>query len=89
VLLPPSEELQTIIYDGSKGVRAVFVNDNDQAFLENYMDPQSLQFFMQNIAKIDDTVTRSLIWFNISQLNKQTLLRLNTYVPFVQSNLLD
>lgn len=44
---------------------------------------------MKNISKITDELTRSLIWFNISQLNKQTLLRLDDYVTFVVNNLFD
>lgn len=31
---------------------------------------------MQNIDKVEDELNRSLIWFNLSQLVKQTLLKL-------------
>lgn len=38
---------------------------------------------MLNIDKIKDDLNRALIWFNISQMTKQTLIRLDDYVAFV------
>lgn len=83
----PDAPLTTVTYDGSNAVTAVLVNYNDQSFLENYLDPQSLQFFMANIGSISDDLTRALVWYNIAQMNKQTLMRLDDYVAFVVANL--
>ena len=43
---------------------------------------------MQNINKVTDTMTRSLIWSNISQMNKQGLMKLDDYVTFLAAKLL-
>jgi hypothetical protein len=44
---------------------------------------------LNNIDKIEEVLPRALIWFNISQLNKQGVLRLEDYITFVQNKLLD
>jgi len=89
VLVSPTTNLTQITYDGTNEVKAIFVNYNDEDFLENYIDSQSLQFFLANIDMIKDDLTRSLIWFNLSQLNKQTLMRLDDYVSFIVEKLFD
>ncbi len=55
--------------------------------MENIIDSTSLSFFMNNILLIKDDVTRALIWYNISEMNKQALIRLDDYVDFVIANL--
>jgi hypothetical protein len=42
---------------------------------------------MENIDLIVDGSVRSLIWFNISQMVKQTLIRLDKYVSFIEAKL--
>ncbi len=64
-----------VSYDGSKKIAAVFVNYNDYGFIENYMDYVSLNFFMANINNITDKLSRALIWFNISAMVRQSLVR--------------
>lgn len=87
MLIAPGATLTTVTYDGSQKVKAILVNYNDQSFLENYLDPQSLQFFMENILLVNDDLTRALIWYNIAQMNKQTLMRLDDYVAFIVDKL--
>ncbi len=45
VLVTPDTEQVDFSYDGTKNVTAVLVNYNDQTFMENVIDPVSLQFF--------------------------------------------
>jgi aminopeptidase N len=89
VLVPPSDTPFEITYDGSQKVKAILVNYNDQSFIENYLDPVSLDFFLKNIEKIDEDLPRSLIWFNLAQLNKQGLMRVDDYVAFLSQKLFD
>ena len=87
MLVSPTVNPTVIEYDGSIEVKAVFVNSGDYSFLENYIDPYSLTYFMKNIDQIVDKSVRSMIWFNISQMVKQTLIRLDKYIAFVYSKL--
>lgn len=54
-----------VIYDGTKDIAAILVNYEDQTFAENVIDQESLLFFLENIEKITDLLTRTCIWFNI------------------------
>lgn len=84
-----TESLHELTYDGSKGVKAILVNAGDQTFIENYMDQESLIFFMANIDKITDTFTRAQVWYSIAQLNKLGLMKVDSYVTFIASKLLN
>ena len=70
VLISPKDTQTDITYSGANGITAILVNYNDQTFMENTIDPVSLEFFKVNISKITDQVARALIWYNISQMNK-------------------
>ena len=89
VELMPGVETTNVIYDGSYAVKAILVNYNDHGFVENILDPTSLQFFMNNINKISDTFLRTTVWYNLSQMNKLTLLKLDTYTQFLDSQILE
>lgn len=83
VLISPEKAQTDISYDGTKNVKAILVNYNDQSFMENFIDPISLEYFMTSINKItNDQVARALIWYNISQMNNQ-LIRIDDYVAFL------
>ena len=84
VIVSPEVNPTVIYYDGAKQITAIFVNSGDYSFFQNYIDPASLSFFMNNIGQITDDSTRCIIWFNISQMVKQTLIRLEPYVSFIE-----
>jgi hypothetical protein len=42
-----------------------------------------MAFFQSNIYIIQDDVSRALIWYNISQMNKLSLIRVDDYVNFI------
>ena len=57
---------ETVIeYDGSKQYKAVLLNYGDQTFARIGFDSQSHSFFSENVNKIDDVLTRTLIWKNL------------------------
>ena len=88
VELLPGSSTTTIAYDGSYSVKAILVNYNDHDFVENILDPTSLQFFINNINNITDTFLRTTVWYNIAQMNKHTLLKLDLYTQFLDSMIL-
>jgi len=89
VTISPDTAITTITYDGSYAVKAILLNYNDHTFMENFLDTQSLQFFMQNIELVTDVFTRSLIWYNIARMNKFTFLKLEDYTVFLEDKLIE
>jgi len=89
VIVDNSSDKTVLTYDGTTPVSAVFVNYNDYAFIENVIDPVSLLFFKTHINLIKDDVARALIWFNISAMVRQSLIRVDELVTLVDLNLLN
>jgi aminopeptidase N len=87
LLVPPSAEPFIVAYDGSNSPQAVLLNYGDHCFLENWIDPKSLSFFLENINRVNDTFLRAQIWYTIAQLSKQALLPLEDYVGFLSARL--
>ena len=54
-----------IEYDGSKQYKAVLLNYGDHSFARIGFDCKSHAFFSENVNKIDDVLTRKLIWKNL------------------------
>ena len=77
MIVDPSVNPTVVPYDGTKNIAAVFINYNDHGFIENYIDYVSLNFFMANINKITENLSRALIWFNISAMVRQSLVRVD------------
>lgn len=65
VLVNPTE-ITSITYDGSKGYVAVLVNESDWGHFMHIIDPISKTFFTKNINKIDDSLTRLIIWNDLN-----------------------
>jgi hypothetical protein len=42
--------------------QAVLINANLKGYCRNVLDPDSLQFFLENLSSIEDDLTRSYIW---------------------------
>jgi hypothetical protein len=72
-----------VVYDASQGVSAVLVNLNDYGYVENYIDQVSLQWFMANIGKIEDELTRSCIWYNIGGMVRQSVVSVGDFATMV------
>lgn len=66
---------------------AIFLNYDDESFLENIIDPISLSFFLENIDKISDFYTRTQVWYNIASMVKLAFLPLSDFVNLLYSKL--
>ena len=60
--LPPFIGYSTVAYDGSKNIKAVLLNDFDKSYMKVIFDENSLNFFLENINKIQVPITRMLIY---------------------------
>lgn len=49
-------------YEPSDKLSAVLVNHGDFSFLKVMLDAQSLDFFKENLNKIEDTLIKSLVY---------------------------
>ena len=59
-----------ITYDGSKKPRAILLNYQDEAFVKVQLDEHSLAFLKENLANVDDELTRMLIWKSLFDMVK-------------------
>lgn len=89
VTITPDTPLTPIVYDGSYAVKGILVNYNDQSFLQNYLDTQSLPFFMKNVNSITDIFTRAQVWYNIAQMSKQGAIQIRDYTNFLNEKLIE
>jgi len=53
------------------------------------LDPTSLQFFINNVDKITDPFLRTTVWYNIAQMSKNSLLKLDLYTELLDNKILD
>ena len=56
------KETNELSYDGSEGYKAILLNDEDHTYAKIKLDSASKDFFYENLHKIDNVVTRSIIW---------------------------
>ena len=75
-----SSSIKLIIPSRSKRYCAVLVNHNDNGFFKYNMDKISLNWFLHNMYRIEDFLTRMIIWHHINELVKDARLRYDEYV---------
>lgn len=66
MVVPRGAAEVTVTYDGSKKIKAILLNCQDESYLKNRFDSQSFIFFKENILRISDDLTRALVWYNMS-----------------------
>lgn len=86
VLVQPTEE--TIVeYDGSNGYSGILLNYEDYSFVKNVIDPVSLKFFSENLEKISDILSRTLIWRTFFDMVKDGKMTSAQYVDIIEKNI--
>ena len=61
VLIPNTEKFE-VKFDSSKDVKAVLLNYGDEAYMKIILDKYSSDFFLKNVYKIEDNLSKGLIW---------------------------
>ena len=94
----PNPKINLTVKEETKTIKIPELN-NQNTENETFTPPKSPETpvqetkktkeIIENIQKIEDNLIRSLIWFNLSQMNKQTLIRLDQYVNFIRDRLFD
>jgi hypothetical protein len=74
-------------YDGSEQFVGVLVNLDDEGFVKYRPDPVSLAYFRANINKIEDQVTRMLIWHHFNELVRDSILHVKDYTDTALENI--
>lgn len=85
-LLQP-KEINTVTFDASKGYKAILLNYEDHTFVKNNIDEVSRKFFSENLAKISDVLSRTLIWRSFFDMVKDAKITSIQYVDFVLKNI--
>ena len=57
-----AEKSTKITYNGSKKVKAILLNYEDECFVKVSLDDISLDFFKNNLHKLTDILSRNLVW---------------------------
>lgn len=65
----------------------VYPNHGDHAYVLVKLDPVSVKYLGEGVSKIDDAMTRSLVWNDLWRMVRDTEISLKTYVDIVSKNL--
>lgn len=74
-------------YDGSKHYKAILLNYEDHTFVKNNIDHVSRQFFADNLEKIKDVLSRTLVWRSFFDMVKDAKITSRDYLNFVVKNI--
>lgn len=85
-LLQP-QEINEVSYDGSQGYKAILLNYEDHTFVKNNIDETSRQFFADNLSKVSDVLSRTLIWRSFFDMVKDAKITSIQYIDFVLKNI--
>ncbi len=82
---PGASQTQTLRGDWKCPV-FVYPNHDDHAYVMVKLDSTSLAFLTTGLSKIDDRMTRTLVWNDLWRMVRETELSLKTYVDIVSGN---
>lgn len=74
-------------YDGSKEYKAILLNYEDHTFVKNNIDQVSRDFFSNNLSKIEDVLSRTLIWRSFFEMVKDAQITSADLIQFVIKNI--
>ena len=86
-MISPVEQTVIPYNDPTNSYKAILVNHKDYTFIENIIDPVSLDFFRKNIDKISDLLTRGLVWYNIRSRANLSYFPILDYVALIEDKL--
>ena len=70
----------TLTYNGANNYKAILVNHNDLGFLKYAFDETSLGYFLSSVSRVDDVLTRMIVWHFLNEMVKDAKLKLERYV---------
>lgn len=79
VLIKP-EAVTSISYDGRNQYKAILLNWQYWSYYKYSLDPISLNFFKDNLNKIQDTLTRMIIWHDLNEQVRDAKLLLSDFL---------
>ncbi len=59
------------------------MNYKDETFIKTLLDENSIKFFEKNLNKVNDVLTRSLIWRSFFDMVRDAKLSAEDYINFV------
>jgi hypothetical protein len=70
-------------FDPANNYQAVLLNYQDQTFIKILLDELSLDFFRRNLTKINDDLTRTLIWRSLYDTVRDAKICSEEYMDFL------
>jgi len=86
IILKP-QEVNEFEYDGGKNFKGMLLNYEDHSFVKIMIDKVSLDFFENNLDKIKDAMSRTLIWKSFFDMIKDAKMTTHKYVDIVCKNI--
>jgi len=82
IVLNNTEET-VITYDGTKQPKAVFLNYQDEAFIQTGLDVHSIAFFKSKLHLVPDELTRAMIWKSLYDMVRDAQLSAYKFIEVV------
>eukprot|EP01017_Pseudomicrothorax_dubius_P017678 TRINITY_DN1985_c0_g1_i2.p1 TRINITY_DN1985_c0_g1~~TRINITY_DN1985_c0_g1_i2.p1 ORF type:complete len:643 (-),score=139.05 TRINITY_DN1985_c0_g1_i2:72-2000(-) len=87
VLVTNQEETVSHYDFSQKAPSAILINYGDQAYMKIRLDEKSRDFFLGNLAKIEEQLTRSIIWVTLWNMVRDTHLSAVDFIGVVIDNI--
>lgn len=78
-----------LTYSGNKKFQAVLINAEGQDFVKVTFDTKSLDFFSKNLNKIDNMLSRMVIWHYLNETVRDASLKVASFVDTALSLIFD
>lgn len=88
ILINPTSDFK-VSYDGSVGYKAILVNADYWAYCKYTIDDDSLQFFKDNIGKIDSNLSRMIIWHDLNEQVRDAKLKVADFMAIFNAHIYD
>jgi hypothetical protein len=70
-------------------VSAVLYNHNDQDFSENIIDKKSLEFFESKINKVENLLSRTVLWYNFHSMTERAAYPIFRLTEMIDTHLFE
>ena len=83
----PAKKTVTLHYEGTKKLRAILLNYDDEAFIKIRIDAHSTEFFKNNLRHVKEELSRTLIWRAYWDMLRDGLISSLEFVDIVSNAL--
>jgi aminopeptidase N len=78
-----------VTYNGRQFFKAVLPNFDDRTLIKIEMDEHSLKFFKDNVTRIKDEISKSMIWYAFFEMVKDAKMTMDEFLSIIQKNIVN